>query len=312
MNIRRGAGGTRGVGGEDRLDTFQIYISLLINGLSLGCIYGLIALGFVLIYKATEMVNFAQGDVMMVGAFIAFGLISGLGLNFWLGFLLTVLIMIVFGFLLDVVVIRRLIGQPQFSIVMATIGMGYVMRFVMPYAYNVEQIAFLTPFTGGAVYMGDITLDSGKLAAMGGTIVLCIGLYLFFQRTRIGVAMQASSQNQLASYYMGIPVALIFSMIWGISAGVAGITGVMLMPIANVMDPSIGFIAIKAFAGAVVGGFGSIPGAILGGIIIGMVEQFSDYVLPAGFKDIAVYSVLLAVMVFRPEGIFSQMGRKKV
>lgn len=98
------------------MDSVQIYISLFVNGLALGCIYGLIALGFVLIYKATEMVNFAQGDLMMVGAFIAFGLIAGFGLNFWLGFLLTVVLMIIFGFLLDVVVIRRLIGQPQFSI----------------------------------------------------------------------------------------------------------------------------------------------------------------------------------------------------
>lgn len=294
------------------MDTMQIYISLLINGLSLGCIYGLIALGFVLIYKATEVVNFAQGDLMMVGAFIAFGLIGVLGLNYWLGFLLTIAVMIVFGFFLDIVVIRRLIGQPQFSIVMATIGIGYVLRFVMPYAYNVEQIAFLTPFTGKAMQVASVTLDVGKLAAMGGTLVLCAALYFFFQRTRVGVAMQAASQNQLAAYYMGIPVAMIFSLIWGISAGVAGITGVMMMPIANVMDPSIGFIAIKAFAGAVVGGFGSIPGALVGGIIIGMVEQFSDYLLPAGYKDIMVFSVLLAVMVFRPEGIFSQMGRKKV
>ncbi len=294
------------------MDTMQIYISLLINGLSLGCIYGLIALGFVLIYKATEVVNFAQGDLMMVGAFVAFGLIGVLGLNYWLGFLLTIAVMIVFGFFLDIVVIRRLIGQPQFSIVMATIGIGYVLRFVMPYAYNVEQIAFLTPFTGKAMQVASVTLDVGKLAAMGGTLVLCAVLYFFFQRTRVGVAMQAASQNQLAAYYMGIPVAMIFSLIWGISAGVAGITGVMMMPIANVMDPSIGFIAIKAFAGAVVGGFGSIPGALVGGIIIGMVEQFSDYLLPAGYKDIMVFSVLLAVMVFRPEGIFSQMGRKKV
>lgn len=294
------------------MDSVQIYISLFVNGLALGCIYGLIALGFVLIYKATEMVNFAQGDLMMVGAFIAFGLIAGFGLNFWLGFLLTVVFMIIFGFLLDVVVIRRLIGQPQFSIVMATIGIGYVLRFVMPYAFNVEQIAFLTPFTGKAVHVAAMTLDAGKLAAVVGTLVLCVGLYMFFQRTRIGVAMQAASQNQLAAYYMGIPVALIFSLIWGISAGVAAITGVMMMPIANVMDPSIGFIAIKAFAGAVVGGFGSIPGALVGGIIIGLVEQFSDYLLAPGYKDIMVFSVLLAVMVVRPEGIFSQMGRKKV
>ena len=294
------------------MDSVQIYISLFVNGLALGCIYGLIALGFVLIYKATEMVNFAQGDLMMVGAFIAFGLIAGFGLNFWLGFLLTVVFMIIFGFLLDVVVIRRLIGQPQFSIVMATIGIGYVLRFVMPYAFNVEQIAFLTPFTGEAVQVAAMTLDAGKLAAVVGTLVLCAALYMFFQRTRIGVAMQAASQNQLAAYYMGIPVALIFSLIWGISAGVAAITGVMMMPIANVMDPSIGFIAIKAFAGAVVGGFGSIPGALVGGIIIGLVEQFSDYLLAPGYKDIMVFSVLLAVMVVRPEGIFSQMGRKKV
>ncbi|MEC9347013.1 MAG: branched-chain amino acid ABC transporter permease [Pseudomonadota bacterium] len=294
------------------MESVQIYIALLVNGLALGCIYGLIALGFVLIYKATEMVNFAQGDVMMVGAFVAFGLVAGLAINFWVALVLTVAIMVVFGFVLDVTVIRRLIGQPQFSIVMATIGVGYVLRFFAAYFANVEQIAFLTPFTGKAVQFAQVTLDAGKLAAVVGTLILCTTLYLFFQRTRLGVAMQAASQNQLAAYYMGIPVAMIFSLIWGISAGVAGITGIMLMPIANVMDPSIGFIAIKAFAGAVVGGFGSIPGAVVGGLIIGLVEQFSDYLLPAGYKDIAVYSVLLAVMIFRPQGIFSQMGRKKV
>jgi branched-chain amino acid transport system permease protein len=290
---------------------FEHPLQMIINGIAGGCVYGLIALGFVLIYKATEMVNFAQGDIMMLGGFVAFSLIAGLGLNYWLGALLTVLIMAGFGFVLDAVVLRRVIGQPQFAIIMLTLGLGFIFRAVAGMAFGYGSVSFETPFTNKVVRLGGLTVGVDSLSIVVGTVLLCVLLFLFFSRSRLGIAMQASSQNQLAAYYMGIPVRRIFSMIWGISAGVAAVAGILLAPV-SVLDVNMGFLGFKAFAAAVLGGFGSIPGALVGGIIIGIAEQLSGYYFPPGFQEVTANSVLLATLVLRPQGIFSESVRKKV
>jgi len=142
-------------------------------------------------------------------------------------------------------------------------------------------------------------------------VLLCAVLYAFFTHTRLGIAMQAASQNQLAAYYMGIPVKRVFSLIWAISAGVAAIAGVLLAPV-SLIDTNLGFIALKAFAAAVLGGFGSIPGALAGGLTIGLIELFAGTYLAPGFKDVAAYIVLLVVLVVRPQGMFGMIGRKRV
>lgn len=283
----------------------------LINGAAAGCIYGLIALGFVLIYKATEMVNFAQGDLMMLGAFVALSLIAGAGINYWLAFAGAIFIMAIFGYLLDAVVLRRVIGQPQFAIVMLTIGLGFVFRSIASMIWGTETRGFETPFTGGVVKFGNFVIADVNISIIVGTALLCLALYLFFRFTRVGIAMQAVSQNQLAAYYMGIPVKRIFSFIWAISAGVAAVAGILLAPVV-LIDVNIGLIGLKAFAAAVLGGFGSIPGAVVGGIIIGIIEQFSGIYLKEGFKDIAAYVVILAVLIFYPQGMFGAVGRKRV
>ena len=295
----------------DLLPWFVSESQLIINGAAKGCIYGLIALGFVLIYKATEMVNFAQGDLMMLGAFIAFTFIAIVGLPYWLGFLLAILVMAVIGYALDAVVLRTVIGQPQFAIIMLTIGLGYVFRTLAGMIWGYEPASFDTPFTGRIATLGPVTIGQENLAIIVGTVILCAVLYIFFTRTRIGVAMQASSQNQLAAYYMGIPVKMVFSLIWAISAGVAVVAGVLVSPL-SLIDPNLGFLGIKAFAAAVLGGFGSIPGALLGGVLIGIVEQLAGFHLPAGSQDVSAYVVLLGVLVIRPSGLFAQVGRKKV
>ena len=143
------------------------------------------------------------------------------------------------------------------------------------------------------------------------TSLLVVVLYLFFRFTRLGVAMQATSQNQLAAYYLGIPVKTMFSLVWGMSAGVAAFAGLLLAPIAFV-HVNMGYLGIKAFPAAVLGGFGSIPGAIIGGLIIGIVEALAGFYLPEGFKDVAAYIILLAVLIVRPEGLFGSTLRKKV
>ena len=156
-----------------------------------------------------------------------------------------------------------------------------------------------------------MVLGQDNLSIIVGTVLLCGVLYLFFSKTRLGIAMQASSQNQLAAYYMGIPVRTVFSLIWAISAGVAAVAGILLSPV-SMIDVNMGFLGIKAFAAAVLGGFGSIPGALVGGIIIGVVEQLAGYYLPPGTQDVTSNVVLLGVLVLRPQGLFGQTIRKRV
>ncbi len=293
------------------MDDAARLLQLVVNGAASGCIYGLIAFGFVLIYKATEMVNFAQGDIMMLGGFAAYTFIHQFGLNYWVGFGLAIAATAAFGFLLDAIVLRRVIGQPQFAVVMLTLGMAFIFRAGAGLAWTYDSVGFVTPFTNRNVKFGSLVLGLDNISIIVGTLVLCGVLYLFFSRTRLGVAMQAASQNQLAAYYMGIPVRRIFSMIWAISAGVAAVAAVLVTPV-SLIDVNMGFLGIKAFAAAVLGGFGSIPGAVIGGVIVGIVEQLSGYFLPAGFQEVTSNIVLLAVLILRPEGLFGKTIRKRV
>nr|WP_294505464.1 branched-chain amino acid ABC transporter permease [uncultured Rhodopila sp.] len=291
-------------------DTARI-LQLVVNGAASGCIYGLIALGFVLIYKATEMVNFAQGDIMMLGGFVAFSLIAWFHLPYWIGALLAVIITAAFGYALDAIVLRRVIGQPQFAVVMLTLGLGFIFRAAAGITWGYDSVGFATPFTNKTVNIGGLVLGEDNVSIIVGTLLLCAVLYLFFSKTRIGVAMQAASQNQLAAYYMGIPVRTIFSLIWAISAGVACLAGILLSPV-SMIDVNMGGLAIKAFAAAVIGGFGSIPGSLVGGVIVGIVEQFAGYKLPAGFQEVTSNVVLLLMLFIRPQGLFAERMGKRV
>jgi len=284
---------------------------LTLNGLAVGCIYGLVALGFVLIYKATELVNFAQGDLLMLGAFVAYMAVVLWGLDYWVGFAIAVVVLAVFGATLDSVILRRVIGQPQFAVVMLTIGLGAMFRTFASVTWGSEIYTLPNPFSGNVTNIVGVTVSHEYLSIIVGTVLLCGLLYAFFTHTRIGVAMQAASQNQLAAYYMGIPVKMVFSMIWAISAGVAAAAGILLAPV-SLIDINIGFIGLKAFAAAVMGGFGSIPGALVGGIIIGLIELYAGATMPEGFKDVAAYVALLIMLAVRPQGLFGSLGRKKV
>jgi branched-chain amino acid transport system permease protein len=265
----------------------------------------------VLIYKATELVNFAQGDLLMLGAFMCYMLVVWYGLGYWLAFALAVAAVAVFGALLDATVLRRVIGQPQFAVVMLTIGLGAIFRSFASITWGSEIYTLPTPFSARATRIGGVTVSHEYVSIIIGTLLLCAVLYAFFTYTRVGVAMQAASQNQLAAYYMGIPVKRMFSLIWAISAAVAAVAGVLLAPV-SLIDVNLGFIGLKAFAAAVLGGFGSIPGAVVGGLTIGLIELFAGTYLPQGVKDVAAYGVLLIVLVVRPQGMFGSVIRKKV
>lgn len=288
-------------------------LQLTIAGVAIGCIYALIALGFVLIYKATEVVNFAQGDVMMLGGFVAFTFAVIWEFPFWLAVIFAIGVLAVVGALFNRLLLVPIIGQPTFAAVMITLAAGYVLRGVasMVPGWGTDTYALKAPYSDGTLKLGELVVSTDHIAIIVLTAVLCACLYLFFKYTRVGIAMQATSQNQLAANYMGIPVRRINTLIWGISAGVAAFAAILLAPITFV-HTNMGFIGLKAFPAAVVGGFGSIPGAIVGGLIIGLVESYSGFYLPEGFKDVAAYVVVLLVLMIRPSGIFAEMRRKKV
>ena len=288
-------------------------LQLSVAGVAQGCVYALVALGFVLIYKATETVNFAQGDLMMLGAFFALTSSVIMGWPYWATILFALAIMAVVGMLLERVVLRPVLGQPAFTVVMITIGVGYVLRGVvtmMP-GWGTDTYTLPTPFSEGVVKVGSIIFAVQQIAVIGMTTALCVVLYVFFRYAKLGIAMQATSQNQLAAAYMGIPVRRVNMLVWGLSAGVATFAGILLAPVTFVHS-NMGFIGLKAFPAAVVGGFGSVPGAIVGGLIIGLVEALAGFYMPEGFKDVAAYVVVLVVLLIKPSGIFGETARKKV
>ena len=295
-------------------------LQLIISGAAIGCIYALIALGFVLIYKATETVNFAQGDLMMVSGFIGLSAMTLMGLPFALAFLLTIVAMALLGMATERLVLRPLLGQPAFTVVMMTIGLGYLARglvTMIPY-WGTETHSLPVPYKDQVIWIGGqggagggLVLSIEHLVIILATVGLVGLLYVFFRYTRLGIAMQATSQNQLAAFYMGIPVRRVNMLIWGLSSAICGVAGLLLAPITFV-HANMGFVGLKAFPAAVVGGFGSIPGALVGGLVIGIVESLAGFYLPEGVKDIAAYVVVLLMLVVKPNGLFGDNLAKKV
>src|SRR4051812_48588281 len=219
------------------------FVQLEISGIAQGCIYGLIALGFVLIYKATETVSFAQGELMMMGAFSGLAAMNLMGFPFWLSVLCAIAGMAAFGLVLETAVIRPILGQPAFSIVMLTIGIGYVARglITMIPGIGTETHTLPVPYKDQVWNAAGLVLNVEQMVVIAVTALLCTLLYAGFRYSRIGIAMQAASQNQLAAYYMGIPVRRLNSMVWGLASAVAAIAGLLLAPITFV-HANMGFI----------------------------------------------------------------------
>ncbi|MEM9049364.1 MAG: branched-chain amino acid ABC transporter permease [Pseudomonadota bacterium] len=295
-------------------------LQLLLGGIANGCIYGLIALGFVLIFKASEGVNFAQGDMMMLGAFVTLGFVNDAywGLAFLPGVLLACIVMGGVGYGLDRFLVRGIFGQPHFALVILTIALGFVLRFVAGSIWGYTPLVLETPFSGENLSFAGLVISAADAVTILTTLVLTLALWAFFARTRLGLSVQASSQNQLAAYYMGIPVKFVNSVVWALSGVVATVAGVLFAS-KGAIDPNIGLLGIKAFAAAVIGGFGSLPGALVGGLIIGMIEPLAQRgymgMLHPSLDSLAPmvpYIIMLAVLILRPGGLFAQIQAKKV
>ena len=285
--------------------------SQVLSGLATGCVYALIALGFVLIFKATDVVNFAQGEFVMVSGFISYTLLIKFGLPYWLVLLVTIVLSGFMGVMLERIVVRPIMDAPIFSIVIATIGASTVMRSSAGILYGYDVLPLPTILSKDPIRLGVLNFTAMDLGVIGFSLVIMLVLYLFFKLTKTGTAMRATAQSQTAARLMGVSVPRIFSLTWAISAAVGGVAGVLIAPIIY-LDPNLGFIGVKAFAGAILGGFGSIPGAIVGGMLLGVIENLSGYFFNAGIKQVSTYVLLILVLVVRPSGLFGMAPVRKV
>jgi len=289
----------------------EILSSQVVSGLATGCVYALIALGFVLIFKATDVVNFAQGEFVMVSGFISYTLLIRFGIPYWLVLILTIVVSGFMGVILERVVVRPIMNAPIFSIVIATIGASTVLRSSAGIIYGYDVLPLPTIFSKDPVRLGVLNFTAMDVGVIGSSLVIMLILYLFFKFTKTGTAMRATAQSQTAARLMGVSVSRIFSLTWAISAGIGGVAGVLIAPIIY-LDPNLGFIGVKAFAGAILGGFGSIPGAIVGGMLLGIIENLSGYFFNAGIKQVSTYILLILVLVIWPSGLFGAAPIRKV
>ncbi len=285
--------------------------SQVVSGLATGCVYALVALGFVLIFKATDVVNFAQGEFVMASGFISYTLLIWYGLPYWVVFFITILLSGIMGVVLERVVVRPIMDAPIFSIVIATIGASTIMRSTAGIVYGYDVLPLQTIFSKNPIRLSVFNFTIMDVGVIGFSLAIMLALYLFFKLTKTGMAMRATAQSQAAAQLMGVSVKQIFSLTWAISAGISGVAGVLIAPIIY-LDPNLGIIAVKAFAGAILGGFGSIPGAIVGGMLLGVLENLSGYFFNAGIKQVSTYILLILVLIVKPSGLFGAATMKKV
>ncbi|MFH0787303.1 MAG: branched-chain amino acid ABC transporter permease [Pseudomonadota bacterium] len=288
------------------------FMQLLASGLAVGCLYALIALGFVLILKATDILNFAHGEIIMISAFICYFLVTKFQISFLPAVLITAVIAALMGIITERLVLRPLIGEPVFAMVMITIGLSIFLRSLAGILFGHDNHVFPSPFPRESVNLGGVILSQTQIWIIISTALLILLFFLFFKYSRQGLAMRGTADDQNTSLLMGISVKRVFALIWGISFVTAAIAGIFL---ANVMVINIGltFVAISAFPAIILGGLESIPGAIIGGLAIGVIENLSggylDQIIGGGVKDVTPFVVLFLVLLVKPYGLF---GKKEI
>ncbi len=290
-------------------------IQASLSGVAIGCVYSLVALGFVLIYKATGVLNFAQGELMMVGAYIYFSLVTSLDMTPLLAFGATLVLAGLLGALVERLVLHPLVDEPPFTLVMVTIGLATLLRAVTGMIWSHDTFAFPSPVPEGAVHLGQVAVPLVDVWTMAVTVVLSLLLFLFFHYTRLGTAMRAVAQNRYAAQLMGISVDRIFTLTWALAASLGAIGGMLLADI-SFLHTNMGFIGLRAFPAVVLGGMESIPGALLGGLIIGLIESLAgvylDPILGGGTHQVLAFVILLVVLMLRPTGLFGATLEKRV
>ena len=282
----------------------------IVNGTALGCIYALVALGFVLVYKATKVINFAQGEIMMICAYVCYAGVTTFHLNFFVSFIGAVVFGFLLGSFLERLFIRPLIGYPILPVVIATIGISMVLQAVVGLIWGFEPQK-MDPFPVTPYKILGLTVSPVHLWTVIITFSLIAVFFFFFRYTLIGINLRAIAEDILGSMASGIAVRKMFNFTWGLSAAMGAVAGILLAPVVFI-HPHMGAVGLRALPAAVLGSFGSIPGAVVGGLVLGLSETIAGLYLPKEIKDVFPWLVLFLVLLIRPEGIFYTYEQKKV
>lgn len=292
------------------------FLQFLVAGIAQGSIYALVALGFVVIYKATGVINFAQGALVMLGAYFCWEFYEKRGLNFFVAALLSVAVCAVIGLLIEAVILRRMVGQPVFAVIMITIGLTIASQHLVIWKWTGLLLNLNDPWGLEVWKAGDIVIKQIDVVRIIVTGLLLAGFFLFFRFTRGGIAMRATASDQEAALAQGISARRVFGISWAIAAAIGGLAGILLSSGGTGVEPAINLIALVAFPAIILGGLDSPLGAVVGGVVIGIVEvmtagyasKLPDF-LGANFNRVSPYIVLVAILLFRPYGLF---GTKEV
>ena len=288
------------------------FLQLLVQGLAVGSVYSLVALGFVLIYKASGVINFAQGELLMLGAYVCLALLVQAQLPFWVALGLTLAAMGLVALLLERTVLRPLIGEPVISIIMATIGLAAVFKAGTAPAWGTQLRSFPAIFPDEPVRLGEVVISQVYIWTFLTAMALMVAFGLFFKFTRLGVAMRATANSHQVALSMGISVKAIFALSWCISAVVSAIGGVLIGSI-NGVNITFSDFGLKVFPAVILGGLDSIPGAVIGGLVIGILENLSggylSRVFGGGVKEVAPFVFLVLILMVKPYGLF---GTKEI
>ena len=293
----------------------NLFLQLLVTGIVIGSIYALLALGFTLIYKATDVVNFAQGELLLVGAYICLHTTVTYRVPFFASFALTLAFTFLMGFLIEKIFLRRMIGEPIIAIIMLTIGLSSVMRSLVIIVWGTDTRTFPEVFSQVPVVIFGLSISRVYLYSIF-AVAIFLGLFsLFFKKSKIGVAMRAVACDQQAALSMGIDVKRIFALSWAIAAVVSAVGGIFLGNI-NGINTSLAHFGLKVFPVVILGGLDSIAGAIVGGLIIGILENLAggylDPLIGGGAKELFPFIIMVLVLMIKPYGLFGTVKVEKV
>ncbi len=289
----------------------SLFLQLVISGLTVGAIYAVVALGLVVVYKATDIVNFAQGQFVTLGAY--FGLIFHvfLGLPYPLAFFTAVAAAVVIGLILERFTVRPLMNSPEFAIILATFAVSVIIQNVIRLIWRDYTFSFPPIASSAPVELLGVRQSVQNLLIVGVSLIIMGLLFLLFRKTRLGLAMRATALNRQAAWLMGVKASQIYGTTWALSAALGAAAGLLIAPLLGVR-PDLGDIMIKAFVAALLGGFSSLPGAIFGGFALGVLETVAGGFVSNAFKDVLTFAVMMAVIVFLPNGFFGRATIKKV
>ena len=290
----------------------MILLQQIISGLSTGCLYALTALGLVLIFKTTDVVNFAQGEMAMFSTFIAFALLMTVGLPFWGAFAGALLAAALLGVTLERVFIRPLQKSSHLHVLIMTIGLMMVLNGVAGWIWGFEPNNFPTALSGDPIHLGELVITLPDIMNLVVTCIIMAIFYLVFKYSLVGIAMRAVAENRLAARLMGVKVNRILSFTWAVGAILAGVAGILIAPITFLDLNMMSEVLIKAFTAAVLGGFNSLPGAVVGGLLLGVLENLVAGYISTELKSAFAFALIVAVLCIRPMGLFGTVERKKV